>query len=122
MSPKKRTETFEETYISNGLVDIVESVTQRNNVQDIVSQKSKVGRLRKTNLTNKQVVENELVVDGHDLVSQKSKVGRPRKIGKAQEINDIIDKKNHQKVGKTVGKLSTENQKIVNTHFIEYEL
>ena len=102
MSPMTRAETIE---VSNELVDNVESVSHTNDAQ-IISQKSKDGRTRKTNLSNKQVVEKELVVDVHDLVSQNSKVGRPRKIGKALENDNIVKKRNHhQKVGKTVGEI-----------------
>ena len=88
MSPINRSERIKVTYISKELVNIVEYVTQMNIVQDIVSQKSKVGRPLKTNLSNKQVVKKELVVYVYDQVSQKSKVGRPRKIGKAHENDD----------------------------------
>ena len=56
MSPIKRPETIKETYILNELVDIIESVTQTNYVQDIVSQTFKdhvktiyqINRLSKT--------------------------------------------------------------------------
>ena len=94
MSLMKRPETIEvneTTYISNELVKNVASVTQTNDVQ-IVSQNSKVGRPRKTNLTNKQVVENEMVVNVPDRVSQKSKGGRPRKIGKTLENDVAVEK------------------------------
>ena len=56
-----------------------------------------------------------LVIDEHVLVSQNSKVGRPRKIDKALENHDKVEKRNHnQKVGKTVGKISTKIKIIVN--------
>ena len=49
--------------------------------------KTKVGRPRKTNISNIHVVQEDIV---QEVVSRKSKVGRPSKNGESLDVDEIL--------------------------------